>query len=508
MAVTTNYLVTGNGITGSTANAVQALVSGAWNYFSDAEKRRIAKDREFYEVMAYPAIYFDPSLGADTGDGTPGNPFRDLTAARLTPGRHHLIKAGTTIAVSAGSTSVWLSPTVTGTAQAPIIIGRYGSGDNPKINGTGAQRGIRFGSSSRYFRVRDLELYGFSAGSDRYGVSVNSVDATGEQNTTRAIVLERLTIRNITTDAATDCNGIKLYGADNEILDCQVYNIASDGIWFHGFRTLVQGCTVYQVAQDGRNAGDCIQCGAKSDGSVIRGNLLDHRNADFKQCIYFEPTISISDGVLIEDNTCYGFDGTAGNHTPIFCGATNSIVRRNYVTGGYQGITINAGGECYSNVVIATAGNGIQCGSARLVAHNTVVQTGPQTTQALSCGLRSGTSSNTQTQAFNNVIIGFYNAILAVTSAVDGRPTIAESNNTFATQGVSEAHYRLDGTVVTPVTGAQIVAFASALTTLGLDANYRPVNGGALSAAIPGVVSLLLDKDQRSPHTLRGAYAA
>jgi len=31
MTVTTNYLVTGNGITGSTANAVQALVSGAWN---------------------------------------------------------------------------------------------------------------------------------------------------------------------------------------------------------------------------------------------------------------------------------------------------------------------------------------------------------------------------------------------------------------------------------------------------------------------------------------------
>jgi len=30
MTVTTNYLVTGNGITGSTANAVQALVSGAW----------------------------------------------------------------------------------------------------------------------------------------------------------------------------------------------------------------------------------------------------------------------------------------------------------------------------------------------------------------------------------------------------------------------------------------------------------------------------------------------
>jgi hypothetical protein len=29
MTVTTNYLVTGNGITGSTANAVQALVSGA-----------------------------------------------------------------------------------------------------------------------------------------------------------------------------------------------------------------------------------------------------------------------------------------------------------------------------------------------------------------------------------------------------------------------------------------------------------------------------------------------
>ena len=42
MTVTTNYLVTGNGITGSTANAVQALVSGAWNAASSGTWRPAA----------------------------------------------------------------------------------------------------------------------------------------------------------------------------------------------------------------------------------------------------------------------------------------------------------------------------------------------------------------------------------------------------------------------------------------------------------------------------------
>ena len=68
------------------------------------------------------------------------------------------------------------------------------------------------------------------------------------------------------------------------------------------------GCKIYKVAQDGRNAGDCIQCGAKSDGSIIRGNWLEHFEVDIKQCIYFEQTVSISDNVLVKIITVLSAD--------------------------------------------------------------------------------------------------------------------------------------------------------------------------------------------------------
>ena len=52
MTVTTNYLVTGNGITGSTANAVQALVSGAGNYAIPADSVLTKYGRQVADICA------------------------------------------------------------------------------------------------------------------------------------------------------------------------------------------------------------------------------------------------------------------------------------------------------------------------------------------------------------------------------------------------------------------------------------------------------------------------
>jgi len=490
------------GLTASQVEGLSWAVQGVFGYESDKAALGRAKQREFYEALAFPAVYYDPSLGADTGNGSRTSPYRDLTAARATGGLRHLLKAGTTIAVSAGATSVWLSTTTSGTAAAPVIIGRYGDGANPLINCTGAQRGIRFGTNVKYWRVRDIEIYGNSAGTDRYGISQNSVDATADQDTTYNHVLERVTVRDITGDASTDCNGIKLYGADNELINCTVYNIGTDAMWIHGNRTLIQSCIIWNVATDGRIAGDCIQFGAASNNSIVRGCDLDHRSTDGKQCIYFEQTVSVSDSVLVEGNICRGWEGaTTNSASPLLCGATNSIVRYNYVTGGIQGILLGEGTLGYGNIVLAPVGRGLELQTGAKAFHNTMVQTGAQTGQTLSVGIRTP-SGAVNTEARNNVIVGFANSILvghATTTAV-------ESHNAFYTTGGTPAHYRVNGTITAP-TDALI---GSSAADLGLDAAYRPTS---LTAAVyttlyqtPSTVVQPVDKDQRFGAMPRGAY--
>lgn len=459
---------------------------------------------EAFENKEYPAKYFDPSLGADTGDGSIISPYRDLTAARLSPGYRHLIKAGTTITTSTGT---WLTIPATGTEQAPIIIGRYGDklAANPIIDNALGNRAIRGGTSATNWRVRDLDIIGPGAGADRYGISQNSLSATTDSKTPYNILIQRCTVRTVQTDSSTDCDGIKLYGADNKIIDCTIRNIASDGIWFHGYRMLVMGCTIYSVAEDGRNIGDCIQAGADSTGSIIRGNNLDHRNADYKQCIYFEETNSVSSYVTIEDNVAYGYEGaTTGNHTPILCGAKFSICRRNFASGGKQSIFIGESSIGHHNVVYSPLAIGMTLSLNSEAYNNTLVQTGSDTTQTNSRGINAPDSTATGSIAKNNIIIGYYNSIYTVAGA-SGSPVVSESYNVFYNPGTSKAYLRVDGTV-TATTNAYIVPNQG---ILDLDANYKP-NSTSPVFRLGDAVNLTghTDKDQISiPFVnMAGAY--
>lgn len=482
--------------------------TGALNLFVSqkyATQKDLTADQNLksFEDNVYPALYFDPTSADDLGDGSIGRPYKNLTAARLKPGYRHLIKAGTTITTGAGDP--WLSIPNSATAKSPIIIGRYGDAHaaNPIIDGAASTKVIRGATGAKNWRLRDLEIIGPQTGSTRYAISQQSVDATVDQNTSYDILISNCKIHNVTTDSANDCNGIKLYGADNKILNCEIYDIATDAIWFHGFRTLIAGCKIYRVAQDNRNAGDCIQCGAKSDGSVIRGNWLDHFEVDIKQCIYFEQTVSISDRVLIEDNYCVSADGTAGAAGPITCGATNSIVRRNYCKGGYVGILVGEHSIAHHNVIISTVGRGIDCKSNSKVFNNTIIQTGSDTTQNWSVGIRAQ-SGDSSIDANNNLLIGQYNGILC--AADSGIPNIKERNNAFAIRGVSNAMYRVDG-VVTATTNEVTVSHSTYLTGFNMDVNYKPSKPTILDSGTVVTLSDFYDKEYNDTESLTiGAF--
>lgn len=484
----------------SKAGAINLFISQKY-----ATQKDLTSDQNLkaFEDNVYPALYFDPTAVDDLGDGSIGRPYKNLTAARLKPGHRHLIKAGTTITTGAGDP--WLSIPNTATVKSPIIIGRYGDAHaaNPIINGAASTKVIRGATGAKNWRLRDLEIIGPQTGSTRLAVSQQSADAVVDQDTSYNIIISNCKIHNVTTDGASDCNGIKLYGADNKILNCEIYDIATDAIWFHGFRTLVAGCKIYKVAQDGRNAGDCIQCGAKSDGSIIRGNWLDHFEVDIKQCIYFEQTVSISDNVLIEDNYCVSADGTAGAAGPITCGATNSVIRRNFCKGGYVGILVGQNSLAHHNVVVSTVGRGIDCKAGARIFNNTIIQTGTDTTQSWSVGIR-GQSGDTGIVAANNVLIGQYNGILC--AADNGVPNVTEYNNAFAVRGVSDAKYRVDG-VVSQTTNAVVGNYSTHLTDFNMDVNFKPSSPTILQNGNTVTVSDFYDKEYNEDDSrIIGAY--
>lgn len=457
---------------------VSSQLNKSSRYFSTNYFREVDARREAEENIKYRAIYFDPTASDDTGDGSIIKPYKNLTAARIKPGFRHLIKAGTTTTCTEdgiGTKRYLLIPN-TATSQAPIIIGRYGSGENPKFNGAGVSQVFRIGTDGKYIRIRDIEIDTVGAddtNSDKFGISYNTSNADTMKTVSTNIIIARCSVHDVKRDTSlsSDCDGIKLYGADNMILDCTIYNIATDGIWFHGYRMVIAGCTVYSPAIEyqlvQKTGGDCIQCGAKSDGSIVVGNYLDHSNAACKQCIYFEQTISISDSVIICDNIC--FMGKKGDsiemgQSCITCGAPNSYVARNFCKGAGGGIVINDDIECCNNVILMDTARGIAAGNRNNIHHNTIVQISSETTQTWSVGISVDPGSK-GTEIHSNLFIDMYNGIVS-----DVSTAFNEHHNAFKIKGVSLAYVRLSGVVTSP-SWSDI----STISASDYDLNYRPV---------------------------------
>lgn len=418
--------------------------------------------------------FFDPSVSVD-GDGAFDRPFKTFNAERLLHGHNNLVKYGSYIQAPAGT--AYLLP-AGATAKAPLVLGAYGDPalGRPIFDGRLSNKVFRVAKGATNIRMRDFDVIGPAVGDNRLGISVQVADADVDARTPFNLHFENVRVRDLVTDGKTDCNGIKLYGADNKLLDCEVADISNDCLWFHGDRLLIQGSTFARPATDGRGAGDCIQCGGRSDDVVVRGCVVDHSNVDGKQGYYASQDKSVSERHLIEDSAFIGFD-SAANQTPLHAGAKHSTVRRNIVSGGVQGVLVGEDGVAHNNVIFATAGRGIELKARAQALHNTIVQTGGQASQELSVGIRA---TGEAAKALNNAILGFVYGIIAGAD-------FAESNNAFA------------ASIPYLKNGAKATATAALYGDFGLDDAFRPGASSALRSAAASVgTSEKKDRDQRA----------
>jgi hypothetical protein len=75
------------------------------------------------------AKYIDPDAADYSGDGSQGSPYKSFIQVVYEPGTSCLIKRGTVL-------SEQITVDESGTVSAPIIIGAYGTGDDPVIDGS------------------------------------------------------------------------------------------------------------------------------------------------------------------------------------------------------------------------------------------------------------------------------------------------------------------------------------------------------------------------------------
>lgn len=270
-------------------------------------------------------IYIDPTVSG-SGSGTIGDPYKTIPGT-LVAGNEYLYKRGTTFTPSAASQAIQVGQS--GSAGSPITIGAYGDGLDPIIDCANVTRGVNISTDVHHIVIQDLRITNVAGNTSRRGIINTTTGSSGTVDT--SITIQRVQIDNVLTDGANDCDGIQIWGKNNKILFCTIFDIADDGIWYKGDDIEIAHNNIYRVDTGGRTAGDCVQCGGASDRGWIHHNTLDHSNSTVKQC-YIHNTAST--GLLIENNTFTGPSSGAA-FTTVLCSAIASLViRRNRFYGG------------------------------------------------------------------------------------------------------------------------------------------------------------------------------
>lgn len=224
-----------------------------------------------HRVAGSRTFYVDASAGNDRNDGLePSSAWRTLERVNqemLGPGDHVLFRAGTRYTGQ-------LKPRGSGASvdgkPVPVVIGRYGEGAKPRIDGEGKVPYTVYLYNVAYFEVGDLEITntGPEREAGRRGVCVHLEDF----GTAHRIVLKRLHVH--------DVNGslVKNEGGGSGI------------VWMNGGRSvrsrfdglLIEGCHIQRC---GRNGIDARGYSRRDNWYpslhvVVRGNLLEEVPGD------------------------------------------------------------------------------------------------------------------------------------------------------------------------------------------------------------------------------------
>jgi hypothetical protein len=212
--------------------------------------------------------YVDSVSGSDSNNGTStSTPWRTIPHVNgkvFQPGDQILFKRG----------SVWtgrLTPKGSGVNGNPIVVGAYGTGAKPVINGGGATQAVALWDNS-YVTIRDLEIT-----NDAPNVGVrDGIRVTAKNGIQRGIKILNNDIHDV--HGTSDRNGSLYHNA-------AIYFVTEDTGSGGGFADiLVEGNTVYDVTCIGLYTKPASyhtpQSGLLTTNLVIRNNLFDRTGAD------------------------------------------------------------------------------------------------------------------------------------------------------------------------------------------------------------------------------------
>jgi hypothetical protein len=228
--------------------------------------------------------HVDSAGGDDANSGTaPGQAWKSLDRVNQTtfqPGDQLLFKAGTR---HTGQLKPQGSGRMTAGKLEPIVIGQYGAGPRPRLDGEGQVLDTLLLRNVEFWEVRDLEITNLGANRAPWRTGVRIVtDGFGKM---RHIRLTNLFVHDVNGHLSKNREG------------CGIFFESRGGNGSHFDGLVVENCHLLRTDRNGicqRGGG-----GERSLGVVIRGNLLEDIGGD---CI--KPWGS--NGALVERNVVRG----------------------------------------------------------------------------------------------------------------------------------------------------------------------------------------------------------
>jgi hypothetical protein len=264
--------------------------------------------------------YIDNLNGRDEHQGTsPATAWKTVSkvnAVIFQPGDKILFRAG-------GSWTKQLHPQGSGMSGSPIVIGRYGSGNKPRINGAGISNGTIYLYNQQYWEINDLEITNFDT-SEPNAQSIQAWEANNSSSYANAVlpkqVVNRATLKIGVLIAAQDIgetnhiylHNLEIHGVNGYINQADENSKFNGGVcfrisgnavptWFND--VLVDDCSIHDVDRTG------LWTESTWSDRTLTGNVnwkpslnLVIRNNTFKNTGANALIIRVADQPLMEHN--------------------------------------------------------------------------------------------------------------------------------------------------------------------------------------------------------------
>ncbi|MFC8304048.1 right-handed parallel beta-helix repeat-containing protein [Specibacter sp. NPDC057265] len=288
--------------------------------------------------------YIDSAAGSDTNVGTsPELPWRSLAKANRNfhPGDKILLKRGS---VFDGEAAV-LQFTGSGTAQEPIMVGAFGDGARPRLNGAGEVENVVSLHNQEHIKISGLEITNLAAQFDtRFGLNTSNnrekilraVNVSARDFAVlRGISLTDLFIHDVNGNLNSKWNGGIFFNVAGSIVNGEILGVPTkfDDV-------LIEGNKFERVDRSGIKLVDSVWSNQSLTNSpntplnwypstsvVVRDNQFRHVGGD-------AITVRDTDGALIEYNLVRHarYQNTGYNAGIWPFQTTNSVIQYNEVS--------------------------------------------------------------------------------------------------------------------------------------------------------------------------------